>query len=248
MDISRPSWKQMGIAAIYREVKTGNGIALNHRNTLSVINAITVDFSGKVVLDAACGRQNAFFGDRLRSARKVIGLDYDGESVKRNTLIQHGFVADVHSIPLSDHSVDCIVSVDTIEHVHRPEVFLAECARVLVPGGQAVFTTPCLLGYKTVFARYCGKRIFDGVWRHVQGRVLPYDSLYRANTPWRVKKLAKEAGLVLRELIYVPEVSWFFKNYPIAFTAAHAFNEMLGMLRLQMFWNYMAYRLEKPWQ
>ena len=238
--------QRLSLAEVYEEAKAGRGIEFNHRYSSLVVNEIEVDFSGKVVLDAACGTQNAFFADRLRCARRVIGIDYDRHSIQRNRMIQNGVVADVHSLPLADNSVDCIVSVDTIEHVHRPQEFLRECHRVLVPGGQAVFTTPCLLGYKTLFARYCGKRVFDAVWRHVNGTILPYDSLYRVNTPWGVRKLARESGLLLRQLIYVPEISWFFHKYPLGFATAYAVNGILGGLHLQMFWNYMAYRLERP--
>src|SRR6202043_1124076 len=45
-------------------------------------------------------------------------------------------------IPLPDRSVDVVVSFETIEHVEKPAAFLRECARVLVPEGLLIVSTP----------------------------------------------------------------------------------------------------------
>jgi SAM-dependent methyltransferase len=148
-------------------------------------------------------------------------------------------------MPLQSESVDVIVSVDTIEHVHRPADFLRECHRVLRPGGSAVFTTPCLLGYKNLLARYGGKSIFDTFWRVFHNRTLPYDTCYRANTPGTVRKLAAESGFAITKLVHVPEISWFLYPYPRMFAIADGYNALAGALGLKMFWNYMAFSLQK---
>jgi SAM-dependent methyltransferase len=49
---------------------------------------------------------------------------------------------DAHSIPVRDHSMDVVVSFETIEHIRRPEVFLDECVRVLTPKGVLIVSTP----------------------------------------------------------------------------------------------------------
>ena len=54
-------------------------------------------------------------------------------------------VADLeHPFPLADEAVDLLVSGELIEHVFDIEQFVAECARVLRPGGHLVLTTPNL--------------------------------------------------------------------------------------------------------
>ena len=50
--------------------------------------------------------------------------------------------AAAENLPLADSSVDLVVSFETIEHVPNPGRFLDECARVLVPGGKLIVSTP----------------------------------------------------------------------------------------------------------
>jgi len=50
--------------------------------------------------------------------------------------------ADLQALPLADASVDVVASLQTLEHLHDQPAFLAECARVLVPGGRLLLTTP----------------------------------------------------------------------------------------------------------
>lgn len=46
------------------------------------------------------------------------------------------------ALPLADESIPGIVSLDVIEHVDDPDVYLAEINRVLQPGGQIALSTP----------------------------------------------------------------------------------------------------------
>jgi SAM-dependent methyltransferase/uncharacterized protein YbaR (Trm112 family) len=54
------------------------------------------------------------------------------------------FVADGHRIPLDDDSVAAVWIQAVLEHVYRPEVVVAEIARVLGPGGLVYAETPFL--------------------------------------------------------------------------------------------------------
>lgn len=45
-------------------------------------------------------------------------------------------------LPFRDASFDLVTSVETIEHVDRPEAFVAEMFRVVRPGGHVLVTTP----------------------------------------------------------------------------------------------------------
>lgn len=234
-----------GVFDAYRSAKGGSSIEFAMQLYLRTTDDAPIDCTGKTVLDVACGQRNPFFSDQLKRASKVIGVDCDSAVVGQNPLLHVGIVADLHSIPLPENSVDVVVSVDTIEHAHDPALFLAECRRVLRNGGRAVFTTPNLFGYRTLLARYGGKTIFDLIWKTFKHTTLPYDSLYRANTPNRVKKLAEGAGLKLVWLETIPEVSHFFYPYPMAFAAARAWDKLLGAFGLAIGWNYMAYVLEK---
>jgi SAM-dependent methyltransferase len=48
------------------------------------------------------------------------------------------------SLPLADGSVDVLLSLEVIEHLHDPDLLLDEARRVLRPGGALVLSTPRL--------------------------------------------------------------------------------------------------------
>jgi len=89
------------------------------------------------VLDLGCGSGHSF--DRL-APRESVGVDLAAEALvgqERETV-----VADMRSLPFPDLSFCSIVAVHSIEHVPDPERAVAEAARVLDPGGVAIFVTP----------------------------------------------------------------------------------------------------------
>ena len=106
--------------------------------------------SGKVVLDAACGE--GYGTDILASAaQKVIGLDVSADAVARaqktygNRDNRMEFVeGSVNQLPFSDHSLDGVVSFETIEHLSEElqKSFLNEINRVLKEDGLLIICFP----------------------------------------------------------------------------------------------------------
>ena len=99
---------------------------------------------GKRVLDIASGEGYGTAVLRRAGSRSVVGIDLSQVmcSRARDKYGERFCAGDAHAIPLSDHSVDVIVSFETIEHVPRPDTFLDECVRVLVPRGILIVSTP----------------------------------------------------------------------------------------------------------
>ncbi|MGZ5415468.1 MAG: class I SAM-dependent methyltransferase [Aeromicrobium sp.] len=105
--------------------------------------------AGKDVLEAGCGEG---YGAHLLATRasSLHALDYDEYAtghvhaaypdipVLRGNLVQ---------LPFADASFDVVVSLQTIEHLWNQEAFLAECLRVLRPGGTIVVSTPNTLTF-----------------------------------------------------------------------------------------------------
>ena len=80
-------------------------------------------------------------------ANSVVGVDRNADAIEhaRASYPQSNLrfqVGDCLSIPLHDQSCDLIVSFETIEHIREHELFLAECKRVLRPGGTLIISTP----------------------------------------------------------------------------------------------------------
>jgi 2-polyprenyl-3-methyl-5-hydroxy-6-metoxy-1,4-benzoquinol methylase len=219
------------LSQVHSIARQGDGIRLNHEICKARVHEILIDFTGKTVLDVACGHENPFFTERLRLAKHIVGLDRD--------------LREIHAMPVASESVDVVVSVDTIEHAVEPDLFLKECHRVLRAGGEAVFATPNLLGYKNAFARFSGKRVFDLVWRASHNKVLEYGTFYRCNTAGAFRQKTQRAGLRIITIDYVPEISWFLSKHPTAFTLAHLYNRVTGRLGVEQLWGYMVVRAVK---
>lgn len=99
---------------------------------------------GKRVLDIASGEG---YGSFILSqvAGEVIGVDIDPASIAEATRRYPGIefkVGDCRDIPLSDDSVDVVVSFETIEHIIEHASLLKEIKRVLVPDGILVISSP----------------------------------------------------------------------------------------------------------
>src|SRR5690349_13606362 len=103
-----------------------------------------------VELGSARGDVSFFLAEH---AREVVGVDAAPEAVAmaeaerdRRGLANVRFViADVADLaPLADGSADAVAAIDLVEHIDDPTLraMLAECRRVLVPGGRLGLYTP----------------------------------------------------------------------------------------------------------
>jgi SAM-dependent methyltransferase len=100
---------------------------------------------GKRVLDLACGAGIGTSYLLRAGARSCTGVDVSQEAVNFASEHYPGprfLLGDGLNIPLGDESVDVVVSFETMEHVSDQSRFLAECYRVLIPGGVFVGSTP----------------------------------------------------------------------------------------------------------
>lgn len=103
--------------------------------------------AGDVVLDLGCGAGI----DTILAARRagrVIGLDFVSEMLERTrgAAAEAGLenvevvAGEIEAIPLDDESVDHVISNGVLNLSPRKSRVLAECARVLRPGGRVTFS------------------------------------------------------------------------------------------------------------
>jgi SAM-dependent methyltransferase len=97
-----------------------------------------------VLLEAGCGE--GYGAARLAEvARRVLALDYDAGACTHVALRYPEVLAvrgNLASLPVADAAVDVVVNLQVIEHLWDQPGFLAECVRVLRPGGLLLISTP----------------------------------------------------------------------------------------------------------
>jgi SAM-dependent methyltransferase len=97
-----------------------------------------------VVLDAGCGE--GYGADLLATvARRVVAADYDVPAVAHVRACYPAVTAvrtNLIVLPVRSAAVDVVGNFQVIEHLWDQEAFLAECHRVLRPGGALLLTTP----------------------------------------------------------------------------------------------------------
>lgn len=91
------------------------------------------------VLDYGCAEipYRRFFG----ADAEVVGADLPGNPEASIELRPDG------SLPVEDSSFDAVLSTQVLEHVADPALYLAECHRILRPGGQLLLSTHGLMVY-----------------------------------------------------------------------------------------------------
>jgi SAM-dependent methyltransferase len=96
---------------------------------------------GAEVLEVACGAGQGL-GLLSRYAKRVVAGDYS-ESLLRRAQQTFGSKAeilrlDAHALPFPDASFDVLILFEAIYYLIRPESFVAECRRLLRPGGRLI--------------------------------------------------------------------------------------------------------------
>ncbi|MCH5643007.1 MULTISPECIES: bifunctional 2-polyprenyl-6-hydroxyphenol methylase/3-demethylubiquinol 3-O-methyltransferase UbiG [unclassified Gordonia (in: high G+C Gram-positive bacteria)] len=100
--------------------------------------------AGRDILEAGSGEG---YGAAMIAtvANSVTCVDYDQSAVEHTRRRYPGLIvhqANLIDLPLPDASVDIVVNFQVIEHLWDQPAFVAECRRVLRPGGQLLMSTP----------------------------------------------------------------------------------------------------------
>jgi SAM-dependent methyltransferase len=104
-----------------------------------------VGLRGRAVVEAGVGEG---YGGQLLAragAATVLGVDLDEPALRHVRSTYDGILpvrGNLVRLPIGDGTVDVVVSAQTVEHLWDQPGFVAECARVLRPGGRLVLTTP----------------------------------------------------------------------------------------------------------
>jgi ubiquinone/menaquinone biosynthesis C-methylase UbiE len=165
--------------------------------------------SGLTVLDVGCGRGGVL--EQLGEAVSMpMGLDPDPVSLREHRLPNLARAAGkADALPLRDNSVDIVTCSWVLEHLTDPGSVFREIRRVLRPGGAFVFLTPnarSLIVIANRILRPLQRLLVPRLYGRAEADTFPVQ--YRANTPSRISKLAREAGLQIDQIRLIEDPTY----------------------------------------
>ena len=153
------------------------------------------------ILDVGCGTGASVIDMKRMFGRRadVVGLDVVRLQVDigNERLKKHGVVGELvwyegSQMPFSDNSFDAIYTSDVFGHVPDVELFLAEMARVLKPGGVLAMYAESKLGKHAFVRKYTKERGLD-MDPHAEFHI----SLYPKE---EIRQFVEEAGFAIDDL------------------------------------------------
>jgi 2-polyprenyl-6-hydroxyphenyl methylase/3-demethylubiquinone-9 3-methyltransferase len=145
---------------------------------------------GKTALDVGCGA--GLLAEPLaRLGAKVTGIDASPEviAVARDHAAASGLAIDYRAGDVQDldGQFDLVTSLEVIEHVADPALFLKALASRLAPGGLLILSTPAATGWSRLMMITLG----EGLGRIPKGT----HDFAKFISPERMKVLLADAGL-----------------------------------------------------
>lgn len=183
---------------------------------------------GLRVAHLGCGHDRVGVRNVLKDAF-VIGLDVDRLSLSRISRSPCA-LANLEAIPARCESLDLLVSEFVFEHLERPERVIAECARILRPGGELVFLTinknsiPGRLAAWTPFAFHRWINRLRPIETH-EADLFP--TFYRLNTYRSISRLMDEYGLEQVEFRFLEASFAYLEFSPFLYRLGCRFNRWL---------------------
>jgi 2-polyprenyl-3-methyl-5-hydroxy-6-metoxy-1,4-benzoquinol methylase len=163
------------------------------------------------VLDLGCG--NGFIAAELaRLGHHVVGVDVsaDGIEVARAAYHLPNLRFHVHSVyddGLAELAgeVDCVLSLEVVEHLYLPRALFAQSRRVLRPGGALVASTPYHGYLKNLAISVAGgwDRHFGVDWDGGHVKFFSRSTL---------RRMAEEAGFTRTRFLGVGRVPYLWKS------------------------------------
>jgi ubiquinone/menaquinone biosynthesis C-methylase UbiE len=109
---------------------------------------------------------------------------------------------DISALPFRAGSFSLVTANMVVEHLADPAKTFAEVQRVLKPHGKFIFITPNSRGYITALTRLVPSALRPRLAKLLENRAQEdvFPTLYRANRPGTIKRLAAASGFVVEEL------------------------------------------------
>lgn len=153
--------------------------------------------AGARILDLGCA-----YGFLVAEAREAgfcaFGIDASRFAVAQaaeHARRAHGALVAGHAerLPFPDASFEVVTAFDVLEHVPRPELLIAEAARVLVPGGLFVGATPDPLHFDRAEPTHVAERV-PSWWLRTLEEAGFAASLRFFQAPYNLELVARRGG------------------------------------------------------
>lgn len=232
---------------IQAAVKPDGDIFWIDRAVFMIADAVK-DIQSPVIVDAGCGTANWILHRAEIKRGTKIGIDIDQDATE-NKHVDKVIISSLDQIPLPDNYADLIISSFVLEHLENPELAFNEFSRILKPGGRIIFWTTNRYNYAMILSSITSTRI------HNMLRKLSFSNqkkdncktYYRANTPRRLQRLIKNAGMAIRGNIIFGSNAYSYWGFSrILFTLALYGSKLIGMTRLRCLKCAMLIEAEKP--
>lgn len=197
----------------------------------------TLSQHADLVLHLGSGPKDLSFvlGPDARNVR-LINLDLGLKDLQKNPGVLK-VCADAEMLPIRANQVDAICSEHVFEHFAAPERVLAECLRILKPGGHLVVSGPNGRSYIALAARFTSMKWHNAV-RYLKsngGRnyVDGFPTFYRFSTPRAMRRLALSVGFsvdAIERFVGEPCYTTFLPVLHVLFIAYHLVLEGLRPL------------------
>jgi len=183
---------------------------------------------GDRVLDAGCGSGRLFTYDLRGQASLILGVDLTSD-VGQNPNIDWPLRASLTALPFASETFDLIICKHVLEHLEQPDSAFRELARVLRPQGRLLILTPNRFHYVSLLASLLPpsfQRLVASGRGLTLGEVHP--TAYRANTPRRLRWLARQAGLRITALRLFETPPVYLAFHPLAFALGVAYERLVN--------------------
>ena len=98
--------------------------------------------SNSYILDVGCGYYPQNLINLQAKISKAVGIDKDIPDTSFAPNIRFIKADQQAQIPLPDNEFDCILLLAVLEHLENTTEIIAECYRILKPGGRLIITIP----------------------------------------------------------------------------------------------------------
>jgi SAM-dependent methyltransferase len=186
------------------------------------------------ILEIGAGPPNSTT-DFLAEIGHVTGVDVSDE-LRGNPSLSARVVYDGDRLPFGAETFGACVSNYVLEHIANPAIHFREVARVLQKGGVYIVRTPNLLHYVALASALLPQSAHVSFANRLRGLAPeahdPWPTVYRANRPGRLQRLAAAAGLATAEMNLIEAEPSYARRSAVLFYPMMAYERSVNALEM----------------